>query len=66
MVIALIDRWMNRLIIDWYYYDRARSYVLGSYASFLWDAEDEEEEEEEAGTRAAVASCDSPALVPAC
>ncbi|XP_066387313.1 uncharacterized protein [Miscanthus floridulus] len=49
-------------------------YVLGSYASFLWDAEDDDDEE--VGTRAAdvkegttstvVASCDSPALVPAC
>lgn len=40
-------------------------YVLGSYASFLWDAEDDDEE---TGTPAVdvVASCDSPALVPAC
>jgi len=47
--------------------------VLGSYASFLWDADDDEEE---VGTRAAdvkeettstvVASCDSPSLMPAC
>ncbi|CAN6324460.1 unnamed protein product [Urochloa humidicola] len=49
-------------------------YVLGSYASFLWDAEEEEEEEETtppAATTPAIsavvgASCDSPALVPAC
>jgi hypothetical protein len=37
------------------------SYVLGSYASFLWDAD--EDDDEEANT--AVAS-GSPALVPAC
>ena len=37
------------------------SYVLGSYASFLWDAE--EEDDEEASTAVA---CGSPALVPAC
>ncbi|CAL4923999.1 unnamed protein product [Urochloa decumbens] len=54
-------------------------YVLGSYASFLWDAEEEEDDEDEAATAPAAdlkeeimsavvgaASCDSPALVPAC
>ncbi|CAL4932456.1 unnamed protein product [Urochloa decumbens] len=52
-------------------------YVLGSYASFLWDAEEEEEDEpatapatdlkeEIISAVVGAASCDSPALVPAC
>lgn len=49
--------------------------MLGSYASFLWDAEEDEDVGEVATPAAAVvkeetstvvASCDSPALVPAC
>ncbi|TKV94726.1 hypothetical protein SEVIR_9G314400v4 [Setaria viridis] len=45
-------------------------YVLGSYASFLWDAEEDDDEAAPAATTeistVVAASCDSPALVPAC
>ncbi|CAN6294143.1 unnamed protein product [Urochloa humidicola] len=51
-------------------------YVLGSYASFLWDAEEDDDEaattpaadlkEEIVSAVVGAASCDSPALVPAC
>ena len=46
--------------------------MLGSYASFLWDAEEDDDDEAApaATTPAAVAAptapCDSPALVAAC
>jgi hypothetical protein len=49
----------------------ACSYVLGSYASFLWDAEEDGEEAPAPAATTEIstvvpASCDSPALVPAC